>query len=252
MRFSRCPRYLQTLFAICTIYSISSSGVNADELVLKNGQVVTGDIVGFSGGSIQIKIASGEIAHNQANVQEIRMPVPDAYKEGLDAYNQQDYATALAKLKPVADKFKGLDTEWAQQTTALMGDLYLSVNDVSSAETAFQDFQKLYPDVQGASRSVIGMARIDVLNKKYAEAKEKLEPIATQALSQPGVSSLEGAAYGQAFYLLGQIHEAEGNNELALQNYLRTVAVFPQDKVALANAQERAEAIRKENNVKVP
>ena len=52
---------------------------------------------------------------------------------------------------------------------------------------------------------------------------------------------------GRAFYVSGQIKEQSGDLPGALEDYLRTVAIFPEDRVAAASAQERADAIRKDN-----
>ena len=46
------------------------------------------------------------------------------------------------------------------------------------------------------------------------------------------------------FYLLGQVKESEGDFTAALQNYLRTTALFYADRTAVAQAQEKADALR--------
>jgi hypothetical protein len=58
--------------------------------------------------------------------------------------------------------------------------------------------------------------------------------------------------YGQAFYLMGLIHEHEGNLPAALQDYLRTVTLFFEDPATTAKARERADFLINEKNVVVP
>ena len=56
-----------------------------------------------------------------------------------------------------------------------------------------------------------------------------------------------GPIYSQTFYLLGQIAEAQQQPSIALENYLRTVTIFSDDHGAVTAAQEKADALRKNN-----
>jgi tetratricopeptide (TPR) repeat protein len=60
------------------------------------------------------------------------------------------------------------------------------------------------------------------------------------------------ATFGQALYLMGIIHENEGAYPEALRDYLSAVTLFPDDKAAVAKAQERADFLIKEKQVIVP
>ena len=77
------------------------------------------------------------------------------------------------------------------------------------------------------------------------KAEQQLQGIAQTALKNPAlVTRAEGAAYGQAFYLLGQIHEQEHADQEALEDYLRTVTLFYQDSATSTRAQQSADALR--------
>jgi hypothetical protein len=89
------------------------------------------------------------------------------------------------------------------------------------------------------------MARIAVARKDYNAAKPKLAQITEGALKLKTVPRGDALAYSQAFLLLGQINEAQNEHADALQNYLRTVTLFPQDRIAVADAQAKADALRK-------
>ncbi len=54
-------------------------------------------------------------------------------------------------------------------------------------------------------------------------------------------------AYSQTFLLLGQIAEARKQPVLALENYLRATTIYYRDSNAAAKAQERADALRKQD-----
>jgi len=60
------------------------------------------------------------------------------------------------------------------------------------------------------------------------------------------------ASYSQTFYLLGQIAESQQDFPAALEDYLRTVTLFPADRLAVAHSKERADALRKEHSTTVP
>ena len=93
----------------------------------------------------------------------------------------------------------------------------------------------------------VGMARIAVARKSYDEAKAKLVPIAEAALKEKTPNPAFAPAYSQTFFLLGQIAEAQQQPEVALENYLRTVTLFHEDRSAAAAAQEKANALRKKD-----
>src|SRR5205823_2431111 len=112
-------------------------------------------------------------------------------------------------------------------------------------------FQEYVPGA-GSAQADVGIARVAFSKKDLATAKQKLEPICEQALKEKVAPKNLAAAYSQAFYLSGQIKEAGGDFAGALEDYLRTVALFPQDRIAVSAAQERADAMRKEHGVAVP
>ena len=78
-----------------------------------------------------------------------------------------------------------------------------------------------------------------------AAAKQQLTPITEAALKNPAtVTKSDGVAYGQAFYLMGQLEEREGALQAALEDYLRATTLFYQDAAVAANAQKSADALR--------
>lgn len=197
-----------------------------------------------SGTSLEILVGAGKLGVPLAGIKEVRMNPPAEYGQALTAYGAKDYAKALTLMKGVADKFKGMPSPWAQQAVAMMGELYIQTNDLAKAETAYNDFKRLYP-TGGSLQSEVGLSRLAVAKKEYATAKEKLEPITAAALQEKIVTPANALAYSQAFLVSGQVKEAEGNLPGALEDYLRTVTIFYHDRTAVASAQERADNLRK-------
>ncbi len=222
-----------------------------DTITTRDGKTTQTKILGVTGSSVQVQVGGGSIGVPLASVVSVTMAAPSDFAAGVTAYEGKDYPKALASLKNVTDKYKGLPVDWAQQSTVMLGDIYVAMNRFADAEAAYRDYQKYYPGA-GSTQADVGMARIAISKKDYATAKQKLEPILAQALKEKAVAKNIGPVYSNAFYLSGQIKEAGGDYTGALEDYLRTVTLFYHDRVAVNAAQERADAVRKEHGVAVP
>ncbi|MDP9292797.1 MAG: hypothetical protein M3O82_10610 [Verrucomicrobiota bacterium] len=250
MKLRRCFRRQQLLF-LALGSALAMTAHAQDKITLKDGRTQDVKIVGVSASSVQVQVAAGVVGIPLANVAQVSMTPPPEFAAALAAYEAKDFPKALAAAKSVTEKFRGLPASWAQQAASLTGDIYVALNDMAKAEEAYNDFQKSYPGASSVQTDV-GLARIAVRKNDFAGAKQKLEPLSAQALQEKNPAKNSALAYGQAFYLLGQIAEAEKEPAVALQNYLRTVAIFPEDRIAAASAQERADAIRGAQPVAVP
>lgn len=222
-----------------------------DVILFSDGRRMEGKVLGVTGSSLQVQTQAGSIGWPLANIKEVQMPTPPEFKQAQDLFAAKDYPKALATMSALAGKYKGVPIDWARQATAMLGDLYVATNELAKAEAAYKEFQKLYPGAGGVQAEV-GMARIAASKKDFATAKSKLQPIADAALKEKNVPPGAGFAYSNAFFVLGQIKESEGNAAGALEDYLRTVTLFYHDPAAVSAAQERADAIRKAEKVTVP
>ncbi len=239
MKASASPRIL---FAVAAALGLALVSVQAqDAVVQKDKQRREGQILGVADGKIKIKVGPVETGIPMDQVASVVKVAPKGYEDALASWQAGDSAKTLATLKPLVDTFRGLPTPWAERSSALLGDVYLSLDQLPAAEKAFADFQKAYPG--SASLSDIGLARLAVSKKDYATAKAKLEPVLAEAAKVTLAGTGKSAAYGQAYYLMGMINEAAGNNPEALRDYLSTVALFYEDQAVVAKAQERADIL---------
>lgn len=251
MKLRRCFPFHQLLFLIAAGLFFQHAATAQDKIVKTDGSTLETKIVGVSGATVMAQVGSGTIGIPLATISQVTMAPPADFAEATAAYEAKDYNKALVAARAVVSKFKGLPTDWARQATALVGDIYVALNDLPKAEAAYQDFQKAYPG-QGSLQTDVGLARVAFSKKNYDAAKQKLDPIKEKALALKSVPADTASAYSKAFYLLGQIEEAQGDYSNALQDYLRTVTLFPNDRVAVAAAQEKADALRKEHHIAVP
>ena len=235
----------QLLFAIGVALALVASVRAQDVIITADNQQRTVKIIGVSpsGQTLDFFVGQGQLGLPLSSVKEVRMAPPAEYNQAVTAYQAKDFARSLNLIKDVAGKFKGMPSPWAQQATAMLGELYIATNDIPKAEAAYADFKRLYPN-GGSMQSEIGLSRLAVAKQDYDTAKQKLAPIIDAALKEKSVTSPNAAAYSEAFLVSGQVKEAAGDFPGALEDYLRTVTLFYQDRVAVSSAQERADALR--------
>jgi len=221
-----------------------------DVIAMKTGQPRNGQILGMAGNNIRIKVGPVETSVPLDQAVSVTMAPPKAYNDALATWKSGDADKTLVVVKPLVETFRGLPTTWATRASALLGEVYLAKNQLPEAEAAFAAFQKAYP--QSASLSDLGLAQLAVQKKDFASAKAKLTPIVAAAEKVALADPAKSAEYGQAFYLMGMVHEAEGAYPEALRDYLSAVTMFHEDQAIAAKAQERADILVKEKQVIVP
>jgi outer membrane protein assembly factor BamD (BamD/ComL family) len=237
----------QLLFQlVLTLFLLVGSAVFAqDTVIMRTGAQQQFKVLGVTGSNVMVKTQFGEQGLPLVQVKEVRLAaVPPQYNASLAAFQAKDYNKALGILQPLMSKWRGLPAPWAEQATAMLGDVHVELGDLAKAEAAYKQFQQLYP---GSALADIGIAAMEVNKKDYAAATKRLDPVTTKALEEKNVPYEKALAYSKAFYLSGQAKEAEGNLAGALEDYLRTVTLFYHDRASVALAQEKADALRKAN-----
>ena len=253
MNLRRCfaPRQLLFLLAAGLIATGVRPAMSQETITLRNGQVMQARVLGVTPTGIKVEMGQAVMVQPFSNVTQVSMEPPPEFTAAKAAYEKRDLETARQNAEAVVQNYKGLPTEWAREAMLLLGDIDVALNQLPKAQAAYEDFRKAYPSAESADVTV-GLARIDVSKKDYAAAKAKIDPILVQALKLRNPSKAASALIGRAFYVSGQIKEQSGDLPGALEDYLRTAAIFPEDRVAAADAQERADALRKEHGVTAP
>jgi hypothetical protein len=200
-------------------------------------------ITSVTGGRVMVREGAGEIGYDLSQVDSVVKAAPPEYSQGMRFVEVGDAEKALPLLKNVADRFKGLPTNWAQDATAALGNLYLSLGKIAEAEAAFADLKKAYGGGNSLA-STVGEARLAAAKGKLTEARDLVLPIVGDAMTKKNISPGESRLYGQAYFILGQVAEGEQKLPEAMENYCRTVAIFYQERSVVAQAQQRIEALR--------
>ena len=234
------------------LLSLGVEAIAQDRIQYRDGKVEDTKILSADGSNVMVQVGGGgSMGKPLATIAAVTMKAPEEVAAMQAAVAAKDYAKALPLAQGLAEKYKGLPTPWARQSASLVGDIQVALGKLKEAEAAYKEYQRLYPAAAGAfSQTDVGMARIAIAQKKYDEAKKKLDPIAEAALKSKAPASGKGAVYNlfsQAFLLLGQIAEAQEQPDVALENYLRTVTLFSDDPASVAAAQEKAKTLREQN-----
>ena len=232
--------------SMATVFAaVSFSDANAQDVVLQNdGQRREGEITGVKADAIRIKIGPVETAVPLKNVQSVEKAAPADYDAATELWRNGNAAGALAKLEPLAQKFSGLPTPWAERTSSLLPELYISQGRTADAENSYKNFQKLYPGA--GSGSDLLMARLAIAKKDFATARAKLAPIVESAKQMKLPAGKEAAAMSQALCLMGEVQENAGEKSEALANYLLVTTIFKNDPSSLARSSKRADALQEE------
>lgn len=208
-------------------------------------QLINVLVTGVRNGKVAIREAMGQIEYDVSQIQEVRKAAPAEFPAGQRFIETGELDKALPLIKAVADKFKGLPTVWAQDATAMLGNIYLSLGQLGEAENAFNEFQRAYPGA-GSITASIGKARLAAERGKFAEARSIAEPMVADALKKKSVSRADSQIIGQACFVLAKAAEGEGKKSEAMEQYCRTVAIFYQERSVVAEAQKRIDALRKD------
>ncbi len=236
----------------------AAAAVGTDYVVMKppapNAQprVLQGVLItGTQGSRVMIKDASGEIGYELAQIQDMRKAAPPEFARAQQFIEAGKLEEAVPIIKSIAGKYKGLPLAWAQDSTAMLGNLLISLGQLSEAEAAIASFEAAYKGGGDSTAASLGKARLAAAKGRFSEARAIAEPIVADALKQKTVTRAQSQIFGQAYFVLGQCAEGEKKLPEAMENYARTVAIFYQERSIVADAQKRIDELRK-NGVTTP
>jgi tetratricopeptide (TPR) repeat protein len=244
---------LQLLFLVtASLITIGARLACGQETIsLRSGQTQQVTILGTTPSGIKIQLGDAVMVQPFGNISAVTMSPPPEFTAARQAYENGDLNTALANAQAVVSNFRGLPTDWAREAMLTLGDIYVSLDQLPKAQAVYSDFQRAYPSA-GTADINVGLAMIDLSKKDYPAAKALVDPILSQALKQLNVPKAASALFGRAFYVSGQIKEQAGDFPGALEDYLRTVTIYPGDRVAAAHAQDKADSLRQQHGITVP
>ena len=222
-----------------------------ETITLRNGQTQQVRVLGVVPTGVKIQAGDAAMVEPYGDIARVTMAPPPEFTAVGEDYDRDDLRGALEEAGVILQKYQGLPTDWARQAMLMAGNIYLSLNQLQKAEDVYADFQRIYPGAASDELNV-GLALIAIAHGNLEAARAKIEPILAQALTQWNPPKETAALIGRAWYASARIKEQSGDFPGALEDYLRAAVVFPEDRVAAADARQRADSLREAHGIAVP
>jgi tetratricopeptide (TPR) repeat protein len=225
---------------------IAPSSLSAqDKIFLKDSAPVEGEIQKVeANGSVFIKTANGSIPFPKAKIDRIELSLRPELTEGVAAVEQQDYAKAIEKLRPLVDNFLGIDVEWVAEAAGDLAESLAQTGKTHDSEQLCDKVINAYPNSPYKYKGMIGKAYTLVVREKYDDALAMLKE-ADEALKPGPVPDAKIMdIMSDLNYVRGQAYEKKQDQAKALESYLKVVTLYYQPEKRAQQARARAAAIR--------
>ncbi|MDD5262853.1 MAG: hypothetical protein PHD76_13485 [Methylacidiphilales bacterium] len=241
----------QRFFYLCILAGtvIASPALQAqDKIILKQGAAVTGEIDSITPtGNILIKTDQGSIPYPKANIQKIELSERPDYKVGLQAIDDQDYQKGIEKLKPLIDKFIGLDAPWVADGAGYLAEALAKTGKTFESEQLCDKIIASYSGGQYRFKGMIGKANTLIIRDKADDALKMLDE-AEQAI---GVSAAPDAKMMSILsdlnFVRAQAYLKKGDKAAALESFLVVSTIYYKPVKRAQQAQAQADQLRKDN-----
>jgi hypothetical protein len=218
-----------------------------DKIVQKSGAVITGQIVGVSGGEVTVmsKTSNGgtaRIPYALSDIKSVEMAPPPA---AIQADGQAPGAV-VAALKPVVQQYAGLPADWVLKAMGQLADAYSQLGQDDAATAIYAQIGQLYPGSSYTNIAVAGQAKLLLKQGRIDQALAAVKPIIDAANKDVAPSPSDGRAFANAFLVYGQILEAQKKFPEALEAYLTVKTMFYQPELAglVAQSEQLAQNLR--------
>jgi len=225
---------------------LTLSGVADDQIQLKSGSALSGQITGVSGGQVGIdtQTSNGGAAHltyDLSIIQSVTMAPPAGAVISKDA----SPADVVAALEPLVAKYAGLPADWVVDAMGQLADAYDQLGQADKAAAISTQISQLYANTPYQSEAIAGNAKLDLEQGKVADAMAALQPLINTANQNLAPSPSDGRLYAHAFLVYGQALQAQKQYAQALEAYLTVKTMFYQNPVLVERANQLADALRK-------
>lgn len=222
-----------------------------DKIVNSRGETVEGKIVKVTpSGAPVVRMANGiETAVPKETIRSIQMQAPPGLAEARKALAAEQYPQVLASIEKDAQAFTGLQVDWVIEALGMVADAYLATGKKSEAGAIYRKMETDYANSPYAVKAKVGLAKISVSVKRLPEAEAALKPILESAQKTLAPPEAEQRVFADAAFVMGQLEEARGQKQEALENYMRVITLYPLNPSLVAQAEARVLALREDKSV---
>ena len=252
MNLRRCfvPRQLIFLLAAALLISSSGAALGQETITLRSGQTQQVRILGVTPAGIKVQIGEAEMVQPFSNLSAVTMSAPPEFAAAprplmgrAICRRPHDCHSLVTRLSRPADGLGPRIDAHARR--------YLRrPRPVAPGPGGLQGLPRAYPAGEPLTSTSASPASTSPTRITTPPTPKSPRPRpGSQARNLPQATA---ALIGRAFICSGRIKEQSGDYSGALEDYLRTVTIFPEDRVAAAGAQAAADALRKEHGTTVP
>ncbi|MDX6765404.1 MAG: tetratricopeptide repeat protein [Candidatus Methylacidiphilales bacterium] len=231
-------------------FLIASHAAQAqDKIVLKDGSPSNGEITAYdpASGAVTFKNDKGTVPYPAATLSKVELGERPEFAKGVAAVSEERYAEGVDLLKPLVDKFLGIDSPWVPQAAAYLADALAKTGKTFDSEQLADKIVKSYPNSIFRYQGMISKAASLSAKKNYDEALTLLAEVekAVPQTAAPDARTMQ--ILGDLFYNRAIIYKAKGDKAKAYESFLTVSSLYhkPAKRAKLALAE--AEALRKEN-----
>jgi tetratricopeptide (TPR) repeat protein len=248
-------RIRRGIYAATGVVALASACVTLravadDQIVETNGQTVTGQITGVSGGAATIltRTSTGGTAQFPVMISDIKSITMDAPPEVKQAETPGTAPNdVIHALEGPANQYAGLPAKWVVDAMAQLGDAYSQVGQTDKALGIYNKIGSLYPGSPYVNIANASRAQVDVDAGKIDDALAIVGPIVEKANSDLAPSPFDGSTYARAFIVYGRVMAAQKKLPQALEAFLTVKTMFYQNPSSVAEADHYAQDLRSKN-----
>ena len=226
------------LLTVCMAF-VASRASAADIIIIKQGGrtvIYTGEVVRCDIDGVTFKIPNtGEIKFYKADIDDVQVDEPAAFKKAHDKMRAQQYEAAVTDLKFIVDRYGGLPggPSWIEESVGDLVDAYLALNQLENAQQAYALYTKHY---SATVCSKVKDFKIKAARKLCAEIITPLAELLDPYLKKESLSDENEPCIAEALIVQGDCLRASNKLEDALDSYLLAVTVFNVDEDRAAQA----------------
>lgn len=219
-----------------------------DQITKKDGNVISGQIVGVSNGQVfyNIKNASGGTVKLSVYLTDVQSVTMDAPPEVAKVANAEP-AAVITALDPIVKQYAGLPADWVVSSMARLAEAYNAQGKAPQAVAVYDQIDTLYPNSKYHTEVVAGKAGMVLQQGKVDEALADVQPIVDKANQDIAPSPSDGALYANAFLVYGQALQAQKKYAQALEAYLTVKTMYYQNPALADQASQLAQKLREQN-----
>jgi tetratricopeptide (TPR) repeat protein len=220
-----------------------------DKITLKSGDPASGEITKFDpqNGTVTLKNEKGTIPYPKNIIEKVELGERPEFGKGVTAVIEERYDEGIALLKPLVDKFLGMESAWVPQAAAYLSDALAKTGKTFDSEQLADKIVKAYPDSIFRFQGMISKASSLVATKKYDEALALLAEVekAVPPTAAPDARTMQ--ILGDLHFNKAVIYKAKGNAAKAYEEFLTVSSIYHKPAKRARVALAEAEALRKEN-----